>query len=156
MKKRPMSEDFCLETELSPEQVESALRSCWWLREKRSKTKGQPLAEAAEGCRTLRLVVMTGIAIRNAWKPIWTCTLTEQGVEVWARCSLFTRIFMAVWFGMLAFYTVVGLASAIVQRKWTFLLACLGFWAFGLCLTFWMPELKAKERLRNLLAGKAR
>ena len=159
MKKRLMGEDFCLETALSPEQVEFALRSCWWLREKRSKTKGQPLIEAAEGSRTLRFVVMAGIATRNAWKPIWVCTLTEQGVEVRARCSLSTRIFMAVWFGTLAFYTVVALASATVEHNWTFLLACLGFWVFGLGLSgfaFWLPELEAKERLRELAAGKAK
>lgn len=158
MKKRLMGEDFCLETELSPEQVESALRSCQWLaeRKKRGRKRTAAVPEESGG---LSFAVMAG-PVRNSWRPRWTCALTPQGngcrLEARSRCEPFTRIFMFCWFGMLGLFTVISMALAAAGEGGLFLVGCVIAWVWGLGLSglcFWLPERKAKRLLWELLAG---
>ncbi len=108
---------------------------------------------------------------RNAWLPIWTCTLSGDAcgsvLEVRAGCHWFTRGFMTVWFGFLL--AAAGMLTASLAEELPFgwlwlaaaplaLLPTLPFWAFGLLLSrfaFWVPQSRAKASLCRLLEGSA-
>lgn len=98
---------------------------------------------------------------RNSWRPVLRCTLweTASGAElaVSARCHGFTRVFMAVWYGLLVFITLVTAAGLALgdRPKWA-MLAIPGMWAWGWTLShvaFWRPMNRAKNDLCRLLDG---
>ena len=96
---------------------------------------------------------------RNSWLPILHCALrsTEQGsiLQITAQCNGLTRIFMAVWNGLLLLAALIAVAFASYEGVFAILAAGL-LMLGGLGLSywgFWRPLNRVKKDLCRLLNG---
>ena len=95
---------------------------------------------------------------RNSWRPLLRCSLAPDGdgavLQVEAGCCRFTRVFMVIWYGLLAFLTLVILLDLLLYGfRWE-QLSLTAVWAFGFFLphfAFWIPMKRAKEDLCRIL-----
>ena len=100
---------------------------------------------------------------RNSWLPILRCTIApaEAGsvLTVDARCWWLTRVFMAVWYGFLVFFTLVTLLEGLLHGfAWAMLaVPVMWGWGFGLShVCFWRPMNRARRDLCRILNGEIR
>ena len=148
-------------TALSPDAVMGQLRAC--TAGGREKPAAEPLftGKLPYGGRTFDIQpICHG---RNSWLPFLKGEVRETAegsvVTVRARCWWFTRIFMLVWFGTLAFMTDNLLAQCLrygFPRSLTAMLTTLPFWAFSFLLShfaFWFPENEARAALCRIWQG---
>ena len=105
------------------------------------------------------------ISGRNAWLPVLRGTVTEEPdgtclVEIDARPCLFTRIFMAVWYGFTGGAAGIGALTLLLAPEetgaWVVFPAACAILLLGFLLdhfAFRIPARKAKQTLLEIWNG---
>ena len=146
---------FLLETAYDPMMVRGLLRGCCGS----NHPSGSVHFEGKIPYDDSPWIMYPEFCGRNFCLPILHCALrsTEQGsiLQITAQCNGLTRIFMAVWNGLLLLVALRGVVSASYEGFFAILAAGLMMlWGLGLSYWgFWRPLDRAKKDLCGLLNG---
>ena len=109
--------------------------------------------------------LMPLISGRNSWLPVLRGTITEEAdgtcrVEIDARPGLFTRVFMAIWYGFLGVVSAIGAITLCLTPEengaWVIFPAACVILLIGFLIShfaFWIPARKAKQTLLDIWNG---